>query len=332
MVGAGFNKKITISNVRHLPTKSSNKWPKRCLSKQIKQVQDLRATTKGRVGATAGSSARRRGNKIDPIELCGDDCREVVGNFIAHVKQHGPPKGLPPDMRRKAAASQAMDLFLSGCKNRRIQDHLQSTPPNTDAIRDRLRHVPASTTDPPAYSSGPTAWLCSQLRILDRPDGVAPWARPLHTYSRAGRTLRLAPDADEHFQSFLSAVGSVHDGPIRTLRQLVDRSVALGRALAATCHGMGSRYVPMRQVRGAVTVHGPVTDFSGVSVTELRAISPDKTGALDEERCKGRNVEDVNWYGVQPQHWTLWVCLFRCAWSHERYFKQTDKTKQRAET
>ena len=236
--------------------------------------------------------------------------------MIEYIDQHGPPRGLPPDMLIVSTGRQDKDLFLAGVKNRPIQRALcaDGVRYDIDGIREALQWAPSSRTDPPAHHSGPTAFLVSQLKLIVKLRGVSPW-------KECPRDVQLCADAAERFRAFNRRVSEVDSTQVVTLRGLVARMRDLSSALRETCSDTCLRYVPMRQARAAVTVHGHISDFHGVSLPELREISPDKTDALEESRCRGLQVSDVNWHGVQPQHWSMWVCLFKSPWSRQRYFR-----------
>ena len=263
--------------------------------------------------------------QVDACSLAGPKSCDDVAAFVEFIKEHGPPPGLPPDMLIESTGDIAKDMFLAGVKNRPIQEALRQQPYDLDGIHTALRTAPSSQTDHPAHHSGPTHFLCDALQLVAklpqqqiRNRGL--WRQEPGT---GGRCVLFTDNAAERLAAFNSSMRAVEQGAITTGRQLVDHSRALNVALQDKNLGLddyGKKYVPMRHIRAYMSQYGCVVDFAGVSLSELRDISPDQTDALDAGLCSGKNVSDVEWHGVPPQHWTLWVCLWKGKWLCDRYF------------
>ena len=91
-------------------------------------------------------------------------------------------------------------------------------------------------------------------------------------------------------------------------------------ALQKCCSNMGQRYVPMRIARAMIAPFEAPRDCSDVDIVELWIASPDRGEYMSGDVGVGRRVEDFDWHGIAPHHWTLWLCLYSSDWGRKLYF------------
>ena len=256
--------------------------------------------------------------QISAVELVSPAKQSSVKEMLEWIDRHGMPLN-PDDFVVETTGDVARDTFLAAVKNRAVQDALLGAPYGLHGITTALCHAAKSTTDHPAYASGPQSFLRNQLKLVVEVVGcngsMNAWAQdPPHQ-------IMLADDAAECLAHFNAAMRCVTLEAPETLVDIVEQTQAVTDALRHSgCEHMGSQYIPMRIAR-AVLGHHTITEMSGVTIQQLRDISPDKKGGLDVHTFDQLDVSQFNWHGIQPHHWTMWVCIWIGKLElHNKYF------------
>ena len=248
---------------------------------------------------------------------------------MADAFASGPAPALPRDMLMEAApGGVAQEMFLAGVKNNggpdcagSIQDAVRDNKYDWQGVCHALRHAPASKTDPPTYSTGPTAFLKSQLQLLTDPP-IPNWNMDP---GEGGRFLPLYGDAEAKFDKFNNEFENIGDGELGTTPELYHRMRELCEALCRVCPGISETsqygYRATRIARASLTIHPSPTDSGGCTLEQLREVSPDEGGYLSEAMCNDRDVSQIVWpIGCAPEHYSMWCCLWHSDWGKQQYF------------